>query len=89
MERNIEGTLWDGKSMLDVIEKYTEKTGRFPLLPDFAYGTWLGMQGGKDKALKEIKLENPQFSDSPHQQAISKSTSKPKKAKEVDDGIPF
>jgi single-stranded DNA-binding protein len=42
-----------------------------------------------DEALKEIKLENPQFSDSPHQQAISKSTSKPKKAKEVDDGIPF
>ena len=42
-----------------------------------------------DEALKEIKLENPQFSDSPHQQAISNSTSKPKKAKEVDDGIPF
>ena len=42
-----------------------------------------------DEALKEIKLENPQFADSPHQQAISKATSKPKKAKEVDDGIPF
>ena len=42
-----------------------------------------------DEALEAIKLENPQFSDSPHQQAISKSTSKPKKAKEVDDGIPF
>ena len=54
-ERNIEGTLWEGKSMLDVIEKYTAKTGRFPLLPDFAYGTWLGMQGGKDKVLKEIQ----------------------------------
>ncbi|MCB1180259.1 MAG: alpha-glucosidase [Leptospiraceae bacterium] len=58
-ENNLKGTIWLGNSPLDLIEKYTSKTGRFPMLPDWAYGTWLGLQAGEisvpafdDKMLK-------------------------------------
>ena len=33
----------------EILYKATEITGRMPLLPDWAYGTWLGLQGGETK----------------------------------------
>ena len=54
-ESNLKGTIWLGNSPLELIEKYTLKTGRYPLLPDWAYGTWLGLQGGAEKVKKVIK----------------------------------
>jgi len=54
-ENNIKGTIWLGSNPLDLIEKYTLKTGRFPLLPDWAYGTWLGLQGGAEKVKRVVK----------------------------------
>ena len=55
----LKGFIWTGKSPLHIIEQYTFETGRMPQLPDWAYGTWLGLQGGKEKALDLIrKCEN-------------------------------
>ncbi len=54
-ENNLKGTIWLGNSPLELIEKYTLKTGRYPQLPDWAYGTWLGLQGGAEKVKKVIK----------------------------------
>ncbi|MEM7179329.1 MAG: alpha-glucosidase [Spirochaetota bacterium] len=62
-ERNLEGTIWLANSPLDLIEVYTQKTGRFRKLPDWAYGTWMGLQGGKDTVVKHVdqavKAGNP------------------------------
>ena len=33
----------------EILYKATEITGRMPLLPDWAFGTWLGLQGGEAK----------------------------------------
>lgn len=53
-ENNLKGTIWLGSGPMDLIEKYTLKTGRFPLLPDWAYGTWLGLQGGSEKVIRVV-----------------------------------
>ncbi|MGB1207175.1 MAG: alpha-glucosidase [Chitinophagales bacterium] len=45
---------WAAESPLDLIEKYTAHTGRLPELPDWAYGTWLGLQGGSKDVLEKI-----------------------------------
>ncbi|PKL17160.1 MAG: alpha-glucosidase [Spirochaetae bacterium HGW-Spirochaetae-5] len=54
-ENNLKGTIWLGSGPLDLIEKYTLKTGRFPVLPEWAYGTWLGLQGGAEKVKRVVK----------------------------------
>jgi sulfoquinovosidase len=54
-ESRLSGTIWLGTSPLELIEKYTAKTGRFPKLPDWAYGTWLGLQGGAEKVKRVVK----------------------------------
>ncbi|MDX1957179.1 MAG: alpha-glucosidase [Leptospiraceae bacterium] len=46
-ENGMKGTIWVGESPLELIESYTAKTGRFPELPEWAYGTWLGVQAGE------------------------------------------
>lgn len=46
-ENNLKGTIWVGETPLELIELYTAKTGRFPELPDWAYGTWMGIQAGE------------------------------------------
>lgn len=62
-ENNLKGTIWTAGSPLELIELYTKKTGRYPELPNWAYGTWLGLQGGKEKVTKvvdeAIKAGNP------------------------------
>lgn len=40
-----------GATPSDVMQQFTQKTGRMPPLPEWAYGTWLGIQGGWDKVL--------------------------------------
>jgi alpha-glucosidase len=54
-ENNLKGTIWVSDKPLELIEMYTAKTGRYQGLPDWAYGTWLGLQGGTDKVKKIIK----------------------------------
>ncbi|TGL23853.1 alpha-glucosidase [Leptospira yanagawae] len=54
-EKSITGTLWLGSSAKSLIQTYTKKTGRFPKLPDWAYGTWLGVQGGSEKVTTIVK----------------------------------
>ncbi len=46
-ENNLKGSVWVAESPLELIELYTAKTGRFPELPDWAYGTWMGIQAGE------------------------------------------
>ncbi|MDF3818501.1 alpha-glucosidase [Leptospira sp. 96542] len=48
-ETGIKSKIWLGSSPKELVTTYTKKTGRFPTLPDWAYGTWLGVQGGSDK----------------------------------------
>jgi sulfoquinovosidase len=62
-EAEVQGTVWLGDNPLELLEMYTEKTGRYPELPDWAYGTWLGLQGGHVKVKKVVddalKAGNP------------------------------
>lgn len=44
----ISGWVWQGEP-LEILEQYTARSGRMPELPDWAYGTWLGLQGGAEK----------------------------------------
>lgn len=47
----------------ELIARYTARTGRMPALPDWAMGTILGVQGGKDKVEQvldaALKAKNP------------------------------
>jgi alpha-glucosidase len=54
-DNNLKGTIWVSDKPLELIEMYTAKTGRYQGLPDWAYGTWLGLQGGTEKVKKVIK----------------------------------
>lgn len=49
----INGLAWVGNSPLDLVEQYTSFSGRFAPLPNWAYGFWLGAQGGSQQT-KEI-----------------------------------
>ncbi len=51
----LEAVVWTDDNPLKIIERYTKKTGRMPVLPDWAYGTWIGLQGGADKAKRVVK----------------------------------
>lgn len=54
-ESGLQGIIWKDSSPIKLVQKFTEKTGRAPELPDWVYGTWLGIQGGKEKVLKQIE----------------------------------
>lgn len=54
LEGGFKGTAWIGSNPLELISLYTKKTGRMPNLPDWAYGTIMGLQGGTDKVTKVI-----------------------------------
>ncbi len=47
-DNEMDMTIWQADKPLDLIEAYTEKTGRLPLMPEWAYGAIIGMQGGSD-----------------------------------------
>lgn len=53
--KDVSGTVWLGTSPKNLVERYTKKTGRFPTLPDWAFGTWLGIQGGTEKVKTVVK----------------------------------
>ncbi len=44
-----EGYVWIGNEPKEILTKHTAITGRMPQLPDWAFGSWLGLQGGKEK----------------------------------------
>jgi alpha-glucosidase len=46
-ENGLKGTIWKANSPVELLELYTAKTGRMPELPEWSYGTWLGVQGGE------------------------------------------
>ncbi len=52
-----------GQNPKEIIQNFTLINGRFQKLPDWAYGSWLGLQGGKqkcDKIIEELqKYEHP------------------------------
>ncbi|AYV54788.1 alpha-glucosidase [Leptospira kmetyi] len=54
-ENGLAGRIWKDSSPVRLVQKFTEATGRVPELPDWAYGTWLGVQGGKETVLKHIE----------------------------------
>lgn len=54
-ENGLKGTIWKDSSPIKLVQKFTQKTGRAPLFPEWAYGTWLGVQGGKEVVLKHIE----------------------------------
>lgn len=62
-DNNLRGTIWVADNPLKLIELYTKKTGRFEKLPDWAYGTWMGLQGGSVKVTRivdsSIEAGNP------------------------------
>lgn len=47
--------IFDGETPLELIEKHTAVTGRLRGLPDFAYGSILGIRGGREKAESVLK----------------------------------
>ncbi len=59
----ISGIVWTGKNHKKLTESYTEYTGRMPKLPEWAFGTVLGLQGGSEKVKQivdeTLKANNP------------------------------
>ena len=62
-DNHLKGTFWMAETPLQLLEYHTQKAGRFPPLPDWAYGTWMGLQGGAEKTkqtvLQAIEAGNP------------------------------
>lgn len=60
---NISGIVWTGKNCKELTNSYTEYSGRMPKLPDWAFGTILGLQGGSEKVKQivdeTLKAKNP------------------------------
>ncbi|TGN04209.1 alpha-glucosidase [Leptospira dzoumogneensis] len=54
-ERGLNVKSWKAANPKEILKLYTSHTGRFPNLPDWAYGTWLGIQGGKSVVLEKIE----------------------------------
>lgn len=47
--------VWKADSPKDLITKVTAHIGRIPILPDWTYGTILGIQGGADEVRQRVK----------------------------------
>ncbi len=56
LEGSLEMTIWQYPQPLDMIEAFSRINGRFPLLPDWAFGTWLGIQGGTARVDSVLKV---------------------------------
>lgn len=50
----IEWTVFHGPSTKDVIRQLAKVVGTPAALPEWAYGLWIGSQGGRDKVLAEV-----------------------------------
>lgn len=48
-DNKLELEVFYGDSPLNLIEEFTAQTGRMPMLPNWAFGTWLGLQGGAER----------------------------------------
>lgn len=54
-ERGLKVHSWKANHPKEILKAYTKKTGRMPNLPDWAFGTWLGIQGGREVVLQRIE----------------------------------
>ena len=52
---SIEWTVFSGPSTKDVIQQLSEVVGRPAKPPEWAYGLWIGSQGGYEKVLAEVQ----------------------------------
>lgn len=50
----LEATAWAAESPLALLTHFTAMTGRMPPLPAWSRGSWLGLQGGREKVLKVL-----------------------------------
>ncbi|TGL60264.1 alpha-glucosidase [Leptospira ognonensis] len=55
LQGGLKASIWLGKNPKELVEAYTKKSGRFAPLPDWSYGTWLGVQGGTEKVNSVIE----------------------------------
>lgn len=46
--------IFQADTPLQLIEKFAQYNGKQPPLPDWAYGTWVGIQGGSNKARQVV-----------------------------------
>jgi alpha-glucosidase len=53
-DNSLEAILKQSSKPLDLIEAHTKATGRQPQLPDWAYGTIVGLQGGTKKVIAYV-----------------------------------
>lgn len=53
-DNHLDAILKQSPKPLDLIEAHTQTTGRQPQLPDWAYGTIVGLQGGTEKVLAYV-----------------------------------
>jgi alpha-glucosidase len=53
-DHQLEAILKQSSKPLDLIEAHTETMGRQPQLPDWAYGTIVGLQGGTEKVVAYV-----------------------------------
>lgn len=54
-DKTLHGSFWQANSPKELLTKYTQGTGRMQPLPEFAYGTIIGLQGGKIKVDSILK----------------------------------
>ncbi|WCL48774.1 alpha-glucosidase [Leptospira sp. GIMC2001] len=54
LESGLRGRAWVGSDPKELIGAYTSHTGRMPEMPDWAYGTILGLQGGTKKVTEIV-----------------------------------
>lgn len=54
-EGGLKANFWIGTNPLELIQAFTAKTGRMPALPNWAYGTIMGLQGGTKKVVEVIQ----------------------------------
>jgi alpha-glucosidase len=60
-QNTLSGMAWLGNNPLDLVEQYTAFSGRFETLPTWAYGFWLGAQGGRtrtEQLLANLSAQN-------------------------------
>ncbi len=53
-DNELSATLMQMDDPLDLLENFTERTGRLPMLPKWAYGNILGIQGGKEVVVNQL-----------------------------------
>ena len=53
-EQVLRGRIYLGEGPLEVLTRYTSDAGRMGTLPEWTLGTWIGVQGGREKATRVV-----------------------------------